>query len=153
MSRAYLQWAQTGAGISLNQVATHIRGISKLPQQLQSQEFSNYGTLRVQPKMSIQPTPSNNNNNINNINDDNDKDIQDNIFSKIMYQFYKRASAKVREVETEFKKNEQEAKQLAIYYGCDESKKWEEIFSIFNDFRDNFIKAQKEVEELEKKTT
>jgi len=137
MSRAYVQWAQSGGGIPLDHVAKHIRGASKLPAAMQVQELASYGTLKAPLKVHEDPQ--------------NDMEIQENMFSKIMFQFYKRAMAQVREVQTDLKKAEQEAKNLALFFGFDESRMWEEMLSIFNDFRDKFIKAKRELDDFEKK--
>jgi len=68
-----------------------------------------------------------------------------------MLRFYKKENTTVREVETELKKLELECKKTAAYFGCDEETKWEEMFGIFLNFRERFVKAQREIEAESKK--
>jgi len=143
MTKTHSEWARDGSAVSLNQVASHFRVVSRQPKASQLQEFASYDTLR---------SPLNNNKQqiIDKIKDDSDDDVE-NMFSKLMLQFYKRANATVRELDTDFKKMQNIGKDLAKKYGYEEDRAFEDILGIFNQFRERFIKAQKEMYSQEEK--
>ncbi|ETO08500.1 hypothetical protein RFI_28888, partial [Reticulomyxa filosa] len=135
MTKTHSDWAREGVSIGLQHVASHIRHVSRLPKALQMAELSNYGTLRAPLKEAEKE----------------EEEKQENQFSMSMLRFYKRENTTVRQVDTELKKLELECKQTATYFGCDEDTKWEEMFSAFLNFRERFIKAQREIEAENKK--
>ena len=62
-----------------------------------------------------------------------------------MLKFYKQSNSQVTEAENIVKKTQQNCKKLAIYFGFEESKKWEEILIIFQMFREKLIKTVREL--------
>jgi len=134
MTKTHSDWAREGVSIGLQHVASHIRHVSRLPKALQMAELSNYGTLRAPLK------------DANTTEKDKEEEKQENQFAISMLRFYKQENTTVRQVDTELKKLELECKQTAAYFGCDEEMKWEELFTLLLNFRERFMKAQRELE-------
>lgn len=164
LTRTHIDWARDGAAVPLDQIAAHFRVVSRTqPKEIAMKEFATYKTLRASMRpgignpgkiggiggMSASQTNIGHGHNPSNASIASDSDLAsedvENMFSKLMLQFYKRANATVREVETLLKKTHQNTKKLCHFYGCDESTKWEDIFLIFNQFRDRFQKASREL--------
>jgi len=141
MTKTHTEWTRDGSAVSLNQVASHFRVVSRQPKALQLAEFSTYDSLRASQI---------NDNKQDKVKDEIDEDVE-NMFSKLMLQFYKRANATVRELDTEFKKAQSDGKELAKKFGYEEDRLFEDILGIFNQFRERFIKAEKEMLSQEEK--
>lgn len=149
MTKTHSEWVASGAAVSLNQLAKHIRKASKtLPAEQLAMELETYPTLSSGLGMPGKIIPSfmkGGKKSVNNKLAADDEDEEENMFGKVMLLFYKKSNSKVTDVDTQLKTTQMQARKMAIFFGFEESKKWEEMLCIFDAFRDNFIKAQREI--------
>eukprot|EP01084_Bolivina_argentea_P158807 276634_1 len=140
MTKMASDWAREGTAVSINQLAGHIRRLSKAGPAALAQGCETYAGLKVglggYGKVSVGMSAEEGK--------DDDEDETENVFGKVMMLFHKKQKSKVTEVETFLKKTQQETKKLGTYYGFEEGKKWEEILIVFYSFREKFMKALRE---------
>ena len=143
MTKMASDWAREGAAVSVNQIASHIRKLSKSGPQALFQGCETYAGLKV--GMGV-PGKINPNFAKNNDDDGKDDDETENMFGKVMILFHKKQNSKVTEVENFLKKTQQDCKKCAAYFGFEEGKKWEEVLVVFYLFREQFQKAVREMQ-------
>merc|ERR1712019_282645 len=140
MTKMASDWAREGTAVSVNQIASHIRKLSRSGPQALFNGCETYATLKVGMGM-----PGKVGVNFGKQEDAKMDDMEENMFGKVMILFHKRQNSKVTEVETFLKKTQMECKKLSAYFGFEEEKKWEEILMVFHLFRESFSKALREL--------
>merc|ERR1712110_643708 len=134
-------WAREGTAVSVNQIASHIRKLSKSGPQALFNGCETYASLKVGMGM-----PGKVGINFGKVVDDSkSEDMEENMFGKVMILFHKKQNSKVTEVETFLKKTQMDCKKLSAYFGFEEEKKWEEVLLVFHLFREQFSKALREL--------
>merc|ERR1719361_1768985 len=141
MTKMASDWAREGTAVSVNQIASHIRKLSKSGPQALFNGCETYASLKVGMGM-----PGKVGMNFGKVVDDSKSDeIEENMFGKVMILFHKKQNSKVTEVETFLKKTQMDCKKLSAYFGFEEEKKWEEVLLVFIYFREQFSKALREL--------
>eukprot|EP01083_Nonionella_stella_P198455 728591_1 len=117
MTKMASDWAKDGAAVSVNQIASHIRKLSKSGPQALFNGCETYAGLKVGMGGfgKVQP----------NFQKDEElkfelEDDEENAFGKVMILFHKKQKSKVTEVETFFKKIQVDVKKLSTYFGFEE---------------------------------
>merc|ERR1712151_211840 len=121
MTKMASDWAREGTAVSVNQIASHIRKLSRSGPQALFNGCETYATLKVGMGM-----PGKVGVNFGKQEDLKSDEMEENMFGKVMILFHKRQNSKVTEVETFLKKTQMECKKLSAYFGFEEEKKWEE---------------------------
>merc|ERR1711971_551215 len=116
MTKMASDWAREGTAVSVNQIASHIRKLSKNGPQALFNGCETYATLKVgmglPGKVGLNFGKGKA--------DEKMDDIEENSFGKTMILFHKRQNSKVTEVETFLKKTQMECKKLSSYFGFEE---------------------------------
>merc|ERR1712228_429708 len=107
-----------GTAVSVNQIASHIRKLSKSGPQALFNGCETYATLKVGMGM-----PGKVGLNFSKVDDSKSEDMEENMFGKVMILFHKKQNSKVTEVETFLKKTQMDRKKLSAYFGFEEEKK------------------------------
>eukprot|EP00485_Elphidium_margaritaceum_P001784 CAMPEP_0202694076 /NCGR_PEP_ID=MMETSP1385-20130828/8027_1 /ASSEMBLY_ACC=CAM_ASM_000861 /TAXON_ID=933848 /ORGANISM="Elphidium margaritaceum" /LENGTH=629 /DNA_ID=CAMNT_0049349857 /DNA_START=22 /DNA_END=1911 /DNA_ORIENTATION=+ len=142
MTKMASDWAREGTAVSVAQIASHIRTLSKSGPQALFNGCETYAGLKVGMGLpsSVKPGFA------KQLEVSSAEEETENVFGKVMIIFHKKQNSKVTEVENFFQKTQQECKKLATYFGFEEGKKWEEMLVVFYLFREQFQKAVREMQ-------
>lgn len=148
MTKMASDWAREGAAVSVSQVASHIRKLSKSGPKALFNGCETYAGLKVGMGLpgSYKPNFAKKAPAAAAVEDAKEDDLEENVFGKVMLIFSKGQNSKVTEVETMLKRTQIECKELATYFGFEDGKKWEEVLGVFYQFRERFMKAARELE-------
>eukprot|EP00483_Globobulimina_turgida_P000140 UN00140 len=148
MTKMASDWAKDGAAVSVNQIASHIRKLSKNGPAAMFNGCETYAGLKVGLGGFGKVSPNFKKNAVQDTKEDEDDDDDEieNVFGKVMMLFHKKQNSKVTEVETFLKRTQMDLKKMATYFGFEEGKKWEEIFVVFYLFREQFRKSLREMQ-------
>eukprot|EP01083_Nonionella_stella_P194606 717670_1 len=133
-------WLNRGIKISLNDIASRLRHLSKQGKHRfqaaveryehlnASDELGGGGAQFIAPPLTAIFRDS--------------SELVDDEFYKTMVLFRNKSHEAMDDIECRFQKTERDAERLCIYFGFDEGKKWKELWSVFHVFREQFIEAE-----------